>query len=91
MFKSLPTLYGLSRTGKVKQWQAAVQENPDKTATIIIKSGYVGQKIRDIPKLVKKGKNIGKSNETTPFEQALSQIESAWESKRDQKYTLPSS
>lgn len=88
MFKSLPMLYGLSRIGKVKQWQAAVQENADKTATIIIQSGYVGQKIRDIPKLVKKGKNIGKSNETTPYQQALSQIESAWNSKRDENYEL---
>ena len=39
MFKSLPTLYGISRVGKVKQWQAAVQGNDDGTATIIIKSG----------------------------------------------------
>lgn len=88
MFKSLPVLYGLSRVGKVKQWEAAVQENADKTATIIIRSGYVGQKIRDITKDVKKGKNIGKSNETTPFEQALSEIESAWNSKRDENYEL---
>jgi DNA ligase-1 len=88
MFKSLPTLYGLSRVGKIKQWQAAVQENPDKTATIIIMSGYMGQKIREIPKLVKKGKNIGKSNETTPFEQALSQIESQWTAKRFENYEL---
>jgi len=88
MFKSLPMLYGVARTGKVKQWQAAVQGNDDGTATIIIKSGYVGQKITERPKVVRKGKNIGKSNETTPFEQAVSQIESAWSKKRDQNYEL---
>ncbi len=88
MFKSLPMLYGVSRVGKVKQWQAAVQGNDDETATIIIQSGYVGQKISERPKLVKKGKNIGKVNETTPFEQAVSQIESSWNGKRDQNYEL---
>jgi len=88
MLKSLPMLYGVSRVGKVKQWQAAVQGNDDGTATIIIKSGYVGQKITERPKVVRKGKNIGKANETTPFEQAVSQIESQWNKKRDQNYEL---
>ncbi len=86
MFKSLPMLYGVSRVGKVKQWQAAVQGNDDGTATIIINSGYVGGKIREIPKVVRKGKNIGKANETSPFEQAVSQIESQWSGKRDKNY-----
>lgn len=86
MVKSLPILFGVSRVGKVKQWQAAVQENDNGTATIIIKSGYVGQKITERPKIIRKGKNIGKSNETTPFEQAMSQIESSWNGKRDENY-----
>ncbi len=88
MHKELPILYGVSRVGKVKQWHAKVEGNLNETATIIIKSGYVGQKIREIPKVVKKGKNIGKANETTPFEQALFQIQSSWNGKRDQNYEL---
>ena len=86
MFKALPMLYGVARTGKVKQWQSAVQENDDGTSTIIIQSGYVGQKITEKPKVIRKGKNIGKSNETTPYEQAVSEIESKWNSKRDENY-----
>jgi DNA ligase-1 len=86
MFKSLPTLYGVSRTGKVKQWQAVVQGNDTGTATIVIRSGYVGQKITEQPKVIRKGKNIGKANETTPFEQAVSQIESQWTAKRFENY-----
>ena len=81
-------LYGLSRVGKVKQWKAKVVENEDHTATIIIETGYVGGKIRPIPKLIKKGKNIGKSNETTPFEQAVSEAQSKWNVKRDENYEL---
>ena len=86
MFKALPMLYGLARTGKVKQWQSAVQGNDDGTATIIIQAGYVGQKITEKPKVIRKGKNIGKSNETTPYEQAVSEIESKWNNKRDENY-----
>lgn len=85
--KVLPKLYGVSRTGKVKQWQARVEDHKNGTASIIIiESGYVGGKIQSKPKLVAKGKNIGKANETTPFEQAVSQIESSWNSKRYENY-----
>jgi DNA ligase-1 len=83
---SLPMLYGVSRVGKVKQWQPKVELDEFSRPTIIIESGYVGGKIRSSPKLVTKGKNIGKSNETTPFEQAVSQIESQWTAKRFENY-----
>jgi len=83
-----PQLYGLSRIGKVKQWKASVVENEDHTAIIIIETGYVGGKIRSIPKLIKKGKNIGKSNETTPFVQAVSEAQSKWNGKQDENYQL---
>jgi DNA ligase-1 len=86
--KVLSQLFGLSRVGKVKQWQAKVVENEDHTATMIIDTGYVGGKIRPIPKLIKKGKNIGKSNETTPFDQAVSEAESKWNGKRSENYEL---
>jgi len=88
MHKELPQLFGLSRVGKVKQWKAGVELNPDDSATIIINSGYVGGKIREIPKLIKKGKNIGKVNETTPFQQAEFEAQSKWNAKRDENYEL---
>lgn len=82
----LPMLYGVSRLGKIKQWQAKVEIDEYSRPTIIIESGYVGGKIRAMPKLVTKGKNIGKSNETTPFDQAVLQIQSQWNGKRDENY-----
>ena len=87
MFKSLPMLYGVSRVGKVKQWEAAVQGNDDGTATIIILSGYVGQTITERPKIVRKGKNIGKANETTPEAQARLEAASKHKHKLDRKYS----
>lgn len=82
----LPLLYGVSKTGKIKQWQAKVEEHENNTASIIIESGYVGGKIRETSKRIKKGKNIGKSNETTPYKQAIMQIKSSWVGKRNQNY-----
>ena len=86
--KVLEQLYGLSRTGKVKQWKIAASEEPDGTAMIYVRSGYVGGKIREIPKPIRRGKNIGKANETTPFEQAVSEAESKWTGKRYENYEL---
>lgn len=81
-----PMLYGVSRTRKVKQWQARVEEDSYGKVNIIIESGYVGGKIQSKSKIIAKGKNIGKANETTPFEQAVSQIESSWNTKRYENY-----
>jgi len=86
MIKTLPMLYGVARTGKVKQWQASAVQNDNGTSTILIHAGYVGGKITEKAKIIKKGKNIGKSNETTPFEQAVSEIQSKWNSKRNENY-----
>jgi len=86
MNKQLPTLYGLSKNGKVKQWRTWAEKNEDGTATINVESGYIDGKIRIIPKIIKEGKNIGKKNETTPFEQAESECKSSWNRKRDQNY-----
>jgi len=86
--KKFETLYGLASTNKVKQWGVEVVENEDQTATIIVNTGYIDGKIREIPKLISEGKNIGRSNETTPFEQAVSEAQSAWNKKRDQNYEL---
>jgi len=82
----LPILYGLSSTGKVKQWTAWVKQNDDGTAMLNVETGYVDGKIRLIPKVIKVGKNIGKKNETTPFEQALSEAKSSFDRKRSKNY-----
>lgn len=68
------------------QWGVKVIEHDNQTASIIVDTGYIDGKIRNIPKLISKGKNIGKSNETTPFEQALSEAQSKWNGKRDENY-----
>ena len=85
-FESLVKLYGESSSGKIKEWHIAARGNRDGTATIITDAGYVGGKIKTTLKNVYKGKNIGRSNETTPFEQAASEALSQWNKQRDKNY-----
>jgi len=85
---NLPILYAVSKNKKIKQWQAKVEYNDNDTATIFIESGYVDGKIQCKPKVISKGKNIGKANETTPYQQAILEANSKWNKKRDQNYEL---
>lgn len=81
----LETLYKRAKTGKIQYWQIEVQALT--YPTIFKESGQLGtasplQHMEPI----KIGKNIGKSNETTPMEQAISQAHSDWNKKRDEGY-----
>jgi len=81
----LPILYGVSKKGKIKQWYISVIED-NNNALIKVRSGYVNSKIKETVKEITKGKNIGKKNETNPFEQAVSEAKSNWEKKRHKNY-----
>jgi DNA ligase 1 len=91
MIKTFPTLYEKSSTGKTKQWTISVQElasikdNPQ--ALIRVNFGLTdSENMRATDKVIAEGKNIGRSNETTPYEQALSEAESTWKKKKDKGY-----
>jgi len=88
---SFEKLYALASTGKVKTWQIEVHETMEGIGIITTSHGYLDGKIQSNPKLIRKGKNIGKSNETTPYQQAFNEAESKWKSKKDQNYieTIP--
>ena len=65
----------------------SVHELEDGTCAIRRTHGYTGKKMQTNDKLVKTGKNIGKKNETSVFEQAVSDAQSLWNKKRDAAYT----
>jgi DNA ligase-1 len=81
-----PQLYAKASTGKIKTWQIGVTLNDDDTATIWTLHGYVDGKLQLKPKPIKIGKNIGKKNETTPYDQAVSEAFSSHKKKIDKKY-----
>lgn len=71
-----PILYKKTSTGKIQQWTISVFENVIRT-----EYGQVGGKLQVATDEVEYGKNIGRSNETTPHEQAKTEAKSAWEKK----------
>lgn len=70
---SFLVLYKKSSTGKIQQWEIIVEDN-----LIIVRHGQVDGAIQETTDLIKTGKNIGKSNETTPEEQAQLEAESRY-------------
>lgn len=81
-----PTLYGKATTGKIKTWKATVTKLGDGTAYLQVEHGYLDGKKQLDSRMIEEGKNIGKANETTPYEQACSEARSAFNKKRDEGY-----
>jgi ATP-dependent DNA ligase len=80
-----PTLFGEASTGKTKEWSIEVEDR-DGVGVIITTHGYTDGKKQTNEKEVTTGKNIGKKNETSPVEQAISEARAAWQKKKDAGY-----
>lgn len=80
------TLYGYDVKGKMKSWSIIVTDNGDHS---VIKTdfGYVNGKMTTSLQTINTGKNIGKKNETTHYEQAISEAKSKWKKKSEQGYS----
>lgn len=81
-----PPLYGLSSRGRVKVWAIHAEALPDDTAATVVTHGYEGGVMQTSRTLYVEGKNLGRANETTPFEQAQSEAQSKWERQLDRGY-----
>jgi DNA ligase-1 len=79
-------LYSYDSKGRVKKWQIGACQNEDGTADMVTEAGLAGGKLKRTKRLVKVGKNIGKANETTPWEQACSEIKAKHQKKLDAGY-----
>lgn len=82
-----PKLYKTSSTKKELEWIISVIPHMDNTATIRTIHGQVDGQLQTTDLLISKGKNIGKANETTPYEQACSEAESKWKKQQDKNYS----
>jgi len=89
--EQFPELYARSKNGKVKFWKIEVHDRGGKIY-IVTRYGYQDGKIQETEEEITEGKNIGKSNETSPLQHAIMKANSKWVSKTDQKYieTIPS-
>lgn len=86
--KKFPELYKRTKTGKIQKWSIMAEESPTDSnkAAIVTKQGQLGGKEQVYIEDILEGKNIGKSNETTPYKQACLEAESKWKSKLDEGY-----
>jgi len=85
----LPRLYGEGSKGTTKEWEISVVPvmSPDGDyGEIHTEYGSTGARMQTTVKVIKEGKNIGKANETTPFEQACKEAQSAWTKKKKKGY-----
>jgi len=82
-----PKLYKTSSTKKELEWLIGVIPHEDNTATIRTNHGQVGGQLQTTDLLISKGKNIGKANETSPYEQACFEAESKWKKQQDKNYS----
>jgi hypothetical protein len=72
--KTFPILYKKTSTGKIQQWETSVSDD----SVITTRFGQVDGKIQETQEVITKGKNIGKANETTPYDQAVAQAQANW-------------
>ena len=80
-----PELQGDAQNGKTKMWSIRVFER-NGTGVIETTYGYVDGKKQVNEKVIAEGKNVGKKNETTPLQQAISEARSAWIKKKESGY-----
>jgi len=79
---SFPILYGLDSKNKIRMWSVAVEDQKG-IGAIITTHGLLDGKQQTNTRLVTKGKNIGKKNETTPVQQAINEAQSDWTKKTE--------
>lgn len=91
--QTLPTLYKVTSKGAIQQWDMRISELEDGTAEYTATYGQIDGAMQVATVKVSKGKNIGRANETTPYEQAFSEAGSKWNKQKDKGYTedVPSS
>jgi DNA polymerase/3'-5' exonuclease PolX len=81
-----PELQGEATTGKTKVWSIRVFER-EGHGVIETSHGYIDGKMQVNEKVINEGKNVGKKNETTPLQQAVSEARSAWIKKKESGYS----
>ena len=89
---TFPELQGTATTGKTKMWSIRVFDRASTTTTDLVgvietTHGYVDGKKQVNEKIISEGKNIGKKNETTPLQQAISEAKSSWVKKKESGYS----
>lgn len=82
--KVFKNLYGVDKKNKIKEWSIKVEHERELDCSVITTCyGYVNGKKVESRVAVRSGKNKGKKNETTHFQQAILDAQSKWNKKKD--------
>lgn len=81
-------LYKMHSSGKVGSWRIFVEESCGVVTMVRQACKVLGGKPVETPTEFTEGKNIGRSNETTPLEQALLEAESKYKKQLDKGYVV---
>ena len=87
LMTDFPPLRGEAATGKTKVWFIRVFGR-DGHGIIQTVHGYENGKMQTNEKRITVGKNVGKRNATTPFEQAEQEARATWQKKVDSGYVM---
>jgi DNA ligase-1 len=79
-------LYKKTSTGAIQKWQIDAGATIDGRGFIITHFGQVDGKIQTTTDFIEEGKNIGRSNETTPAQQAEAEAQAKWEKQLKKGY-----
>jgi DNA ligase-1 len=85
---SFPKLYAIDKNGKIKVWTAAVLQSKggsSSSATSRTTHGYIDGKQQTAYRDYNTGKNIGRSNETTPLAQCIAETQRKWTDKKEKE------
>jgi DNA ligase-1 len=86
MTKTWPTLYKKTSTGAIQFWEIWADDLTDR-GEIRTKHGQVGTESPQYTlDVISEGKNLGRKNETSPYEQTLSECQSKWEKQKKKGY-----
>ena len=81
---SFPVLYASEKNGKIRKWGAEISGNTE-YATSTITFGQVDGKYQTTVREYTTGKNIGKKNETSPYDQCLLETKRKWIDKKEKE------
>ncbi len=82
-------LYTEDKKSNKRQWQVYVRDVGDGTYGVKREFGMVDGIIQTSEKIVSKGKNIGKKNETSPMEQAIAEAKALYKKQTPDNKVLP--
>lgn len=75
----------MSSTGVIQEWRIDCRISANFIPYYVIQYGQLGGTIQTTMTSIRCGKNIGKANETTPWEQCCLEAQSLWTKQRDRK------